>query len=248
MVYAVKSDKGRVREVNEDSYKIITDIPGFPYVFIIADGMGGHNSGEVASSTAVKAATDYIHNLSLGFTGEFDPLSIIKEIMEQANNIVFNKSKEKISNAGMGTTLIIAIFYEGKVFVGHIGDSRAYLIRDGNMVQITTDHSYVEELVRNGSLTREEAENHPQKNIITRALGCSQEMQIDTYLCDLLENDYVLLCTDGLTNMLTEKEIMEIILNAPNLQLACQNLVDSANENGGYDNITVIAVKNVKKE
>jgi len=164
--------------------------------------------------------------------------------MKDANRVVFNKSKEESSNFGMGTTLIIAIFNKGKIHVGHIGDSRAYIIREGSIVQITTDHSFVEELVRNGSLTREEAENHPQKNIITRALGCSQEVQIDTYSCDIFNKDYILLCTDGLTNMLTQEEIREIILNTSDLELACQRLIDRANKNGGHDNITVIAVKN----
>lgn len=244
MKFAVKSDKGRVRETNEDSYKIISGLPGVPDTFIIADGMGGHNSGEVASNTAVEAAANYIQNFSERFSQECDISNVIKDIMKKANIVVYNKSKKEAAHSGMGTTFIIAVIYGGKIHIGHVGDSRAYIIREGKIKQITTDHSYVEELVRNGSLTREEAENHPQKNIITRALGCSAEMQIDTYSYDILDKDYIVLCTDGLTNMLTEDEMKDIILKAENLELACDELIDRANKNGGYDNITVIAVKN----
>lgn len=244
MRFAAKSDKGMVREINEDSYNIIGGRPGEPLAFIIADGMGGHNSGEVASKMAVEFAGDYIQQFPGSFCREESIPTAIQEVMEKANISVYSRSKEHEANSGMGTTFIIAVVCEKKLFIGHVGDSRVYLIRESRIERVTTDHSFIEELIRNGSLTREEAENHPGRNVITRALGCSEDMQIDIYSCDMMEKDSFLLCTDGLTNMLCEDEIKEIIERFDEPGLICSELVRRANENGGEDNITVIVIKN----
>lgn len=244
MKFAAKCDRGMVREKNEDSYNIISGYKDVPTTFIIADGMGGHNSGEIASKTAV----DFISKSVLEFPekkiANGDIPLFIKQIIEDANREVINVSKERIENYGMGTTVIVASVWDDNLYIGHVGDSRLYLIRDGKMERITTDHSYIEELVQNGTLTREEAENHPQKNIITRALGCFDEIVVDTYVCEIRKGDYFVLCTDGLTNMLSENEIKDIVLSADNPETACDALVRKANENGGEDNITVIVIEN----
>lgn len=244
MEFAARSDKGMIREKNEDSFNIVWGHHGVPVTFIIADGMGGHNSGEVASKMAVDCISKSILEFSEIRIEEKDIPSFIKDIMERANKEILSVSKEQEENHGMGTTLITASVWGEKLFIGHIGDSRVYLVRKGEIQRVTTDHSYIEELVKNGTLTREEAENHPQKNIITRALGCFEEVKIDTYICDIKEEDYFILCTDGLTNMLSENEIKDIVSNNKDTELACDTLVRRANENGGEDNITVIVIKN----
>lgn len=245
MRFGVGSDRGKVREINEDSYNVIAGYSGIPVTFIIADGMGGHNSGEVAS----KAAVDYVSNYMLQSTVDFmeseDLTPIIKKVMEEANEDVYKKSLEHEVDRGMGTTLIVAVVHNKKLVIGHVGDSRVYMIRDGNIKRVTDDHSFIEELVRNGTLTREEAENHPNKNLITRALGCSDSIQVDTYTYDLKDDDVCVICTDGLTNMLDEKEIKDIVLNSENPELACDKLIMEANDRGGEDNITVVVFRNI---
>lgn len=235
--------------MNEDSYNIIAGYPGVPVSFIIADGMGGHNSGEVASKMAVDLAGNYIHELSGNLADDSNiasddhVLSMLDDIMNKVNTDVYIKSKEDEANYGMGTTLIIVMIYNEKIFIGHIGDSRVYLIRDGCISRLTVDHSYIEELVRNGSLTREEAQNNPRRNLITRALGCTENIVADMYSYTIEEKDIFLMCTDGLTDMLSDNEILNIVEETDDLEIACNRLVDMANKNGGDDNITVIVFR-----
>ena len=243
MKYSAKTDRGTVREVNEDYYNIITGYPGIPATFIIADGMGGHNSGEIASQTSVEFISNAILETSGIFAEGTRIQETVKKLLLDANRAVYDKAAEIADNHGMGTTLIMAVIIGKIMYVGHVGDSRLYLIRDNKIKRITTDHSYIEELVRNGSITREEAEKHPNRHIITRALGCSEELEIDTYVCEMEADDYFVLCTDGLTNMLDEEEIKRTVVeNYPSK--ACEELVCSAIRNGGDDNITVIVIKN----
>jgi protein phosphatase len=242
--FAAKSDRGKVRELNEDSYRLITGHSNVPDAFIVADGMGGHSSGEVASGMAVEFAEQYILTHPEVFSHEESVLSGIKKLMEEANTAIFTKASESQSNFGMGTTFITVVMLNNKMYIGHVGDSRVYLIRDGVIEKVTTDHSFIEELIKNGSLTREEAENHPKKNVITRALGCDQEILVDTLTVEVKDEDIFVLCTDGLTNMLREDEILDIILKSEDPETACNELVHCANEKGGEDNITVIIIKN----
>lgn len=243
MRFGVRSDKGAVREINEDSYNIIAGYSGLPVCFIIADGMGGHNSGEIASKLAVDYASNHILQFPESMSDDENIIETIGKIMDSANMEVNRKSKEDPANSGMGTTMIIAVVSNKKVFIGHIGDSRVYLFRKNEMERITTDHSYIEELINNGSITRGEAENHPKRHVLTKALGCSEDLQIDTYTCKLKDGDVFLLCTDGLTNMISENAIKEIIDAADDPAKACEELVKASNAAGGEDNITVIVFK-----
>jgi PPM family protein phosphatase len=243
MRYAVKSDKGMIREKNEDSYNIIDNYNGSLIIFIIADGMGGHNSGELASKMAVDTASKYIRNTPEMMNSRENIPRAIKKIIDDTNSNVFANSKKNIENTGMGTTFIITVIFNKRLYIGHVGDSRVYLIRNNEIIRVTTDHSYVEELVKIGSLTREEAESHPRKNIITKALGCEQTLEADIYSCDCKKDDCLILCTDGLTNMLGEQEIKEAVLNSKTPEDACNILIKRANKNGGRDNITVIVIK-----
>lgn len=246
MKFGVKSDKGLVRERNEDCFNIITGNAGIPVSFIIADGMGGHNSGDIASKMAVDSVSEGILKSVENLADENRILETIQNIMADANAGIFSVARELESLLGMGTTLIIAVVFNKKLFIGHIGDSRVYLIRRGRMTQITTDHSFVEELVQSGSLTREEAQNHPKKHVITRALGCAEYVQVDTLVCDMDDDDIFILCTDGLTKMLHEDEIKQIIEDGitHEPEFICNELVRMANEKGGEDNITVMICKN----
>jgi serine/threonine protein phosphatase PrpC len=241
--FAAKSDKGMVRELNEDSYKIITDCPGVSFIFIIADGMGGHKSGDVASKTAVDFVSNYILQFPEVLSEKENITEGIRDIVKKANTDVYIESNKHESNTGMGTTFIIAVVSGNQLYIGHVGDSRVYAIREGRIKRLTTDHSYVEELIQTGSLTREEAENHPDKNIITRALGCSEDIEVDVYTHEMLPDDYIIMCTDGLTNKLSEVEIKETVEGSAGPEQACEQLIEKANEKGGEDNITVIIIK-----
>lgn len=241
--YSAKTDKGSVREINEDYYNIISGHPGIPAVFIIADGMGGHNAGEIASMTSIDHICSVILESPEILAKSTDMSETIKSLISDANQVVYEKSLESPENHGMGTTLIMAVIVGNIMYIGHVGDSRLYLVGNSEIRRITTDHSYIEELVRNGSLTREEAEKHPGRNIITRALGCSADLEVDTYTCSLEANDYIIMCTDGLTTMMNENEIRDTVIeNTPDI--ACEKLVDEAIHSGGDDNITVIVIKN----
>lgn len=244
MRFAVNTDKGIVREINEDNFNVLAGYSGIPVSFIIADGMGGHNSGEIAS----KMAVDFVSSFLLEFPDKFSDDSNIQdsivEVIEMANSKVFAASNENEATAGMGTTLILAVICNKKLYIGHVGDSRVYLLREGMCEQLTTDHSFIEELIRKGSISRKQAENHPRKHVITRAIGCSEEIEVDTYSCNIKEKDFYLLCTDGLTNMLNDNEICEIVESSEDIEQICKTLVDKANEKGGEDNITVIAFNN----
>ena len=238
MRFAAISDKGIVRDVNEDSYriKLATVVPLLHSRYM-------HSSGDVASNMAVEFAKDYILNNPEAFSSEERILDGIKVLIEEANRAIYQKAVQSKETLGMGTTFILTIVLNDKLYIGHVGDSRVYLIRDNEIKKLTVDHSYIEELIMNGSITREEAKNHPKKNIITRALGCNESILADTLSSPIDKNDIFVLCTDGLTNMLSEYKIMEIILENDDLNYSCSELVRLANENGGDDNITVIIIK-----
>lgn len=240
MKFAAGTDRGLVREINEDSYSVIADCEETPYVFIIADGMGGHNCGEIASRAAVEHISSSMseHN----FFPEESRGTELRKLVESTNTAVYQKSLESPEANGMGTTLTMALVIDKVMTVAHVGDSRLYLVRAGNMQQVTEDHSYIEELVRKGTLTREEAEKHPRKNIITRAIGCSPILEVDILSMTMEKDDIFILCTDGLTNMLDENEIVEIAKNN-DPDAACMQLIDAAKKQGGEDNITVIVIK-----
>ncbi|WZL74789.1 Stp1/IreP family PP2C-type Ser/Thr phosphatase [Clostridiaceae bacterium 35-E11] len=233
---------GQVREINEDAYYISSNALN---LFIVADGMGGHNAGEVASNVAISSIKNFMEQNMDKYIDKEDKTicKILKEAILEANHKIFLKSKEEESCQGMGTTLTVALILS-KVYVGHVGDSRAYIIQRDDILQITQDHSLVAELVRNGSITENEAKNHPQRNMITRALGTDENVTIDIYTLDLKKDDTIVLCTDGLSNAIEANEIKNTVMDCDNMQYACEHLVALANERGGHDNITVIAIKN----
>ena len=230
MIYSAKTDKGIVRENNED-FLFVGD-----NLLIIADGMGGHNAGEVASRLAVETAVSVIEGSRSNYKGK------IKEAVKEANKRVREMAID--DREGMGTTFDVCIYDSGKLYIGHIGDSRVYIIRDGKAIKITEDHSYVEMLVAKGEITKEEAANYPMKNMITRAIGVGESVECDFYETEIMSEDKVVLCTDGLTNMVREDRIAEVITREANLEEAVEILVKEALDAGGKDNITIIAAKN----
>jgi PPM family protein phosphatase len=242
--FAVKTDKGMIREINEDSCNVLAGYPGVPVSFIIADGMGGHNSGEIASKMAVDFVSSYVLEFPEKFLDEENIQDAIVEVIKAANNKVFISANESPETIGMGTTLIIAVICNKKLYIGHVGDSRVYLIRDNIIEQLTTDHSFIEELLQKGSISKTEAENHPRKHVITRAIGCIEDIEADIYISNIKDRDIFILCTDGLTNMLNDDEIYKIAQENEEVEGICNLLVDMANEKGGEDNITVMAFNN----
>jgi PPM family protein phosphatase len=227
---AYKTDTGRQRHANEDSY--FAHAP----VFAVADGMGGAQAGEVASRIAAGA-------FEQGVDEEASAEGQLEEIAQGANRQIHELAQKDSSRAGMGTTLTAALVHGDEVALGHVGDSRAYVLRDGELKRLTKDHSLVEELRRQGRLTEEQAEEHPQRSIITRALGPEPEVNVDTMTYPAKDGDVFLLCSDGLTTMVSDEEIQKIMLEARSLRSAVHKLVDTANGMGGRDNITAVAFR-----
>ncbi len=240
MKFYSKTDIGIKRSMNQD-YLYATDesIGSFQNLFIVADGMGGHKAGDQASRLCVESLVSYIENSS-----HTTPVSILNEAITYANNQVFEKADGNPDLSGMGTTLVAATVMDDTLYVANIGDSRLYHITsDGDMdeiQQITNDHSLVEEMVKMGNITESEARIHPKKNIITRALGIDMDVTADYFEIKLMPGDRILLCSDGLTNMVEDYDIQYIIKHADSVKDAVENLVKKANENGGSDNISVI--------
>lgn len=225
---AAVTDPGRTRRHNEDAYVIE------PPLFAIADGMGGAQAGEVASRLATAALKE---SQSDG-GGE----QRISDLIQEANRRVYDRSSSDPNTSGMGTTITVALVESDTVSFGHVGDSRAYLIRDAQMEQLTEDHSLVNELLKTGKLSREEAEVHPQRSVITRALGTDPDVDVDTFSVRAEEGDLFLLCSDGLTDMVSEESILEVVeRNRKDIDGALRALVKEANRGGGQDNITVVA-------
>jgi PPM family protein phosphatase len=222
------TDPGRRRRRNEDAYVCE------PPLFAIADGMGGAQAGEVASRLAAAALKE--SGVETG--GE----ERIYDLIQEANRRVYDRSSTDPTTSGMGTTITVALVEDGDVAFGHVGDSRAYLIRRRKMEQITEDHSLVNELMKSGKLSREEAESHPQRSVITRALGTDPDVDVDTFTIAAQAGDVFLLCSDGLTDMLSEDEILGLVeQNSSDIDAALKALVKAANRSGGEDNITVVA-------
>ena len=222
------TDTGRKRRRNEDAYVVE------PPLFAIADGMGGAQAGELASSLAAGAVRE---DEAAAGSGE----RRVAELIQEANRRVYERSSQDAAASGMGTTMTVAFVGDANVAFGHVGDSRAYLIRDGKLEQLTEDHSLVAELVRSGKLSPEEAETHPQRSVITRALGTDPDVDVDTFSIETAPGDLFMLCSDGLTSMVEDDIILQTIeKNRDNLQTAAKALIRAANKGGGEDNITVV--------
>lgn len=235
-----KSDIGKVRDMNQDSFYISSPQDEIQ-IFIVADGMGGYKGGEVASKLAVETSKNYIINNFNSIEHDRESiLNLIKSAIEYANLVVYEKSKEVPELENMGTTIDICLILQNKVYIGHVGDSRVYRKRKEFFRKLTTDHSYVQKLVSDGTITKEEAYNHPKKNMLIKALGCSSFVEPDVMVKGFLKDDILLMCSDGLTNMLRDEEIVQIINQNP--IEACNRLVNEANDKGGLDNITAVII------
>ena len=236
-----KTDVGKARDMNQDYYYISS--PEDPLkIYILADGMGGYNGGEIASKLATTTALSYIQsNFENTPKEREDILKLVKSAMEYANMVVYEKSKEQKDLDGMGTTLEVCLIYNNKLYLGHVGDSRIYRLRGEFFRKLTHDHSYVQKLVKDGTITQEEADHHPKKNMLMKALGCTAFVEPDVTVKGFIKDDVILICSDGLTNMVEEQEIYNILKKEGTL--AAEKLVEKANENGGYDNITAIVIR-----
>ncbi|MDO4530579.1 MAG: Stp1/IreP family PP2C-type Ser/Thr phosphatase [Bacillota bacterium] len=237
-----KSDIGKCRSNNEDAYYISAGEDLSENLYLVADGMGGCNAGEIASGSAIEAFLAHFWKEMKHAASEDIP-DMLTGAMAAANKEVYVKSNSAREFAEMGTTLVAAAVREDKLYVAHVGDSRAYLFRKREMHPLTTDHSYVMELVKMGNITREQAATHPKRNVITRAIGIRDTVETDTAICPVKEGDIILLCTDGLSGMLTDEEMAKILNKRTDLERKAELLVAEANRKGGFDNISLILVQ-----
>lgn len=233
------TDIGKKRQINEDNYFIYDD--GFFIYGFVADGMGGHTNGDVASKMAVDIIRD---NIRENVRKDMDYVELgeaVRQAFLEANYRMYEYAGENGLVCNMGCTATFATIYQGKIVTVHVGDSRVYKIGD-DIVQLTKDHTYVQELVSRGDITKEEAENHPRKNYITRAMGTEEFVKADVRIGSY-NGETILICSDGLTNMISESDILKIISENTDLEKTANILIDKANENGGKDNITVLLLK-----
>ncbi len=227
---------GRIRPLNEDAYFVSEPSSG-SVLAVVADGMGGHNAGEVAAGEAV----GIFHKVLFGSSGDALKDALLRAVSE-ANSKIYEMSIHKKKLSGMGTTITACVAEEKKVTAVQVGDSRLYLIRGNKITQITKDHSLVEMLVESGSITKEQAKHHPQRNVITRAVGTDETVEADIYEFPVEPEDKILLCSDGLVNMVEDETILSVIKTAENADLAVKQLVQEAENAGGTDNITVVLI------
>ena len=230
---------GKKRKLNQ-YYQYTSEVPvgHLPNLFIVADGMGGHNAGDYASKLAVETMVEEI-----ALSAEKEPEAVLRMAVEKANAMVNRSAKKAPELEGMGTTVVAACIEGSTLSVANVGDSRLYVVGGHEIRQITRDHSWVEDMVRSGGMGREEARNHPDKNIITRAVGAEDSVKTDFFSVTLREGDMILMCTDGLTNMLNDEEIRMVLDGARDIVEKAEELVRRANENGGRDNISVILIE-----
>ena len=239
MNYSVLTDIGRMRSQNQDAvFATEETIGSLPNLFVVADGMGGHKAGEYAASQAISHAKREIAS----DTGS-EPGQIINQGITGAKKSIYEEATQDEDKYGMGTTMVAATLLEDHLCVANVGDSRLYVYRDGQLSQITQDHSVVGEMVRKGEMPKEEARSHPKRNLITRAVGAEAEVRVDFFDETLQAGDLVLMCTDGLTSMVEESEIEEVLAGSGQVADKVAKLVDLANDHGGKDNITVIVIE-----
>jgi len=235
MDYSVYYDKGKQRTNNEDNY-IIDSNSNYSLV-CVADGMGGHNAGEVASKIAVNSINNYNFDLDSNLTEE------IKKIIIKSNQKILDKGANCPEYEGMGTTLSLGLIYQKKLFIGHVGDSRIYLYRNHTLQKLTSDHTLVNELVKKEKIDVNDVSNHPQKHVLTQALGIDDNLKVETKKCSLAKRDLLILCTDGLTDMINEDNIENTINNSEfDAEVITRKLGEKALKNGGRDNLTIIVL------
>ncbi|MBO5386773.1 MAG: Stp1/IreP family PP2C-type Ser/Thr phosphatase [Lachnospiraceae bacterium] len=231
------TDTGSKRKNNQDSI-FFSDEPvgSLPNLYIVADGMGGHRAGDKASRMAIDITVDFIKNSTIE-----NPIAILKRAMIYANNEIYKSANKDPDLIGMGTTMVAAVAMDDKLYVANVGDSRLYVVNN-EIRQITMDHSLVEEMIRSGELERKKGRNHPEKNIITKAMGSRDEVIPDFFEIDMEPGDKYVICSDGLSNMVEDDEIRDIVVDYADIKDATKALVDRANYYGGSDNISVVLV------
>lgn len=246
--YCARTDTGRKRKGNEDSF-IVNDEEG---LFVVADGMGGHAAGEVASRLAVESIEEFVRmtgsDREITWPFEIDesmPLDAnrLKSAVRLANRRVIKLPEERHEYQGMATTVVAVLFVDEVAYIGHVGDSRVYRVRGSEIVQLTNDHSWVNEQVVSGIISSTQARTHPLRNVVTRAVGSRWDLQVDIVREAIRDGDLYLLCSDGLSTMVDDNEILEILTAEPTAQAACERLVERANEAGGEDNITAVVIR-----
>lgn len=235
-----ETDVGKSREINQDAY-IARVLEGGAALAVVCDGMGGANAGNIASAKATKTIYDYVLRSWQPGMSASQIKNLLCSAVMSANLEVFDAASKNEELKGMGTTVVAVIATKAVSHIVHVGDSRAYIIRDNTLSQITTDHSMVQRMIESGQLTADEAKSDPRKNIITRALGVEEDLNIDYNELDLCDKDMLLICTDGLSNMLSSEEILKIVSQSP-CENATAQLVSAANEVGGSDNITAVLI------
>ena len=240
MRIAAKTDKGNVRDSNQDAYAV-GEFSDEVVWSVVCDGMGGAAGGNIASALAVKVISDKINASYREQMRDSSIKNMLDSALTAANIEVFDFAEAKPDLRGMGTTVVCAIVRDNQAYIAHAGDSRAYVINNGSIRQITTDHSMVQDLLSRGKITAEQAEHHPNKNIITRAVGVDKRIEIDFEQIDLNDDDTLLICTDGLSNYVSNDEILDLMSDGKHYAFA-DRLVKKANENGGGDNITVVVI------
>jgi len=238
-----KSVAGMQRKNNEDSIYTGGENAPVKNVFIVADGMGGHNAGEVASSLAIDTFVEYIKE---NYDSE-NLLDILVEGVVKANKVVFEEAVNNENENGMGTTFTCVCIEDKKLYAVHVGDSRIYILGKEGLKQITNDHSFVMEMVKQGRITLEEARIHPKRNIITRAVGTEKSIDVDTIIKEIKEDDIILMCSDGLYGMVSDADMEKIISESKDIKQCVETLILKANENGGKDNISAIIIRNEVK-
>lgn len=240
MIIRSITDIGLKRQKNQD-FIFASDEKDFP-LFILADGMGGHNAGEIASKLGVDIIKKEFELHRDKLKDEKRLIKTIRNSIKDANKKIYRESLDSKEFHGMGTTLTLAYILNGKIYIGHIGDSRAYFINEKDIKQLTEDHSLVNQLVKSGSISSEQAKTHPKKNVITKALGASKDIEMDIYTLKYKQGDILMICSDGLTNMLDDREIFDII-HREAIDKSINTLMVEAKKNGGLDNISIIIIK-----
>lgn len=246
MIAVGKVNIGKKRSKNEDSVFVSNEPIGpLPNLYIVADGMGGHKAGAIASKLAIDALCEYVEShKNMDISKEENLILLLKRGIVHANHIIHSKGIENLEYTGMGTTLTLCTVMNNNAYIGHVGDTRLYCMNEGQIKQVTVDHSLVQEMLEQGVITENDAQEHPQRHVITRAVGTYEQVKVDTLKQALSGVDYILLCSDGLTAMMSEQEIHEAMYSAcSDLESKIDQLIGKANDAGGTDNIAVIIVK-----
>lgn len=243
MVFCAKTDTGNCRPHNEDCFGSYISKDGQTVFFVIADGMGGHNAGEVASGMLVDFFIKKVMESDRGVWTEASLEALAVTAIQDANSLIFQAARQDAGKYGMGTTAVACIFHKDKLITANVGDSRAYISTKSKLIRITRDHSFVEDLVRQGAIDLQEAKKHPDRNLITRAVGCTETVKVDVFVTDFEKDCVLLMCSDGLNSMVEDEAMQRVIRRNKNMEKLCDRLISMAMKNGGADNITVLVAR-----